>query len=114
MNPEQFFSMTSNPNHEIGHGKRGLRSITELSEWSADIVKLHCFTCFTDWDMTKTSWLNNIPLECPNCSNETLAHEYMVPDAFTQEQIKPSGIIQQITEPFRRACIVRYVKTKSF
>jgi len=123
MDPNEFFSMTNNPNYEIGHGKRGLRSESELIGWNENEVRIKCLnvTCNDLKTMTKTAWLENIPLECSACHTEMLAHEYIVLGAFTKEMIKKynsDGITWTqsediITEPFRQACIVRYVKVRT-
>jgi len=124
MNPEVFFSMTDNPNYEIGHGKRGLRSENDLNDWNENVVKIECLNkpaCGDKYDINKSEWLENIPLACPTCNEEKLAHEFIVLGAFTRERVKtynPDGMTytekeDTIVEPFRQACIVRYVKIRS-
>jgi len=123
MDPNEFFSMSNNPNYEIGHGKRGLRSESELAYWDENTVQIKCLnpTCGNFETIPKNVWLENIPLECSVCHMEQLAHEYIVLGAFIKEMIKkynPDGVTFNtvedfITEPFRQACIVRYVKVRS-
>jgi len=122
MDPNVFFSMKDNPGYEVGQGKRGLRTAEEIYDWDEMKVKLKCLnpTCGAAEEILKTSWLENIPTHCSICNSEMLGHEYVVPNAFTKEMIKkykPDGSFDTtediITEPFRRACIVRFVKVKT-
>jgi len=117
MNPDDFFNPNNNPNFEIGQGKRGLTSKEELNQWDPELVYVKCTSCDFLNMMNKMEWFANIPTACSNpiCNRETLAHEYIVPNAFLKTLLHKNGVVSEvlIDEPFRQACIVRYVRIQS-
>jgi hypothetical protein len=130
MSPEEFFDMKAihNTGFVIGHGKRGLKGPEELIDprtkiliWDENIIYLSCLNLICSnrlgWTNHKNDWLANIPTNCPECGQERISHEFIVPNAFLEETIKSSdgiSIIQvPITAPFRKACIIRYVRIKN-
>ena len=117
MNPEEFFSFTDNPGYQIGQGKRGMRSEQEYNTWVSygGQVKVTCTNpqCNATMMINREDWLNNIPTTCIN-NHESLSHQYLIENAFMYEKVKKNGefVVEEITEPFRRACLVNWVKIK--